>query len=87
MKYIRYNISETLLGSVEEVVRKAIDLVDNIPYGVSDSRDVLTKIVSKLPDDEEDYRDTLLTIASFCITMVSMEDLKEANEHLAKGNN
>jgi len=87
MKYIRYNISETLLGSVEEVVRKAIDLVDNIPYGVSDSRDVLSKIVSNLPEDEEDYRDTLLTIASFCITMVSMEDLKEANEHLAKGNN
>jgi len=87
MKYIRYNISNSLRDSVEEVARKAIDLVDNIPYGVADSRDVLSKIVSNLPEDEEDYRDTLLTIASFCITMVSMDDLKEANEHLAKGNN
>jgi len=87
MKSTRFNISDALRGSVEEVARKAIDLVDNIPYGVSDSRDVLSKIVSNLPEDEEDYRDTLLTIASFCITMVSMEDLKEANEHLAKGNN
>jgi len=84
MKSTRFNISDALRGSVEEVARKAIDLVDNIPYGVSDSREVLAKIVSKLPEDEEDYRDTLLTIASFCVTIVSMDDLKEANTHQAK---
>jgi len=86
MKSTRFNISDALRGSVEEVARKSIELVDNIPYGVSDSREVLAKIVAQLPDDAEDYRDTLLTIASFCVTMVAMEDLKEANTHIAKGN-
>jgi len=86
MQSTRYNITTALRDSVESVARKSIDLVNDIPYGVSDSREVLAKIVAQLPDDANDYRDTLLTIAAFCVTMVAMEDLKEANEHLAKGN-